>query len=90
MTKKDICLSHETIAAYYACVWVFIEIKEIEYGINDSIYFVSHEGDTISYHKARIYYKNGDYDDELGDYDDKSYFMWGKMKVLLSDCMRVM
>ena len=90
MTKKDICLQHETIATYYVCVWVGIEIKAIEYGINDSIYFVSYEGDTIKYHKARIYYENGDYDDELGDYEDKSYFMWGKMKVLLSDCMRVM
>ena len=90
MTKKEICLSNDTIATYYVCVGVYIEIKAIEYGINDSVYFVSHEGDTIKYHKARIYYKNGDYDDELGDYEDKSYFMWGKMKVLLSDCMRVM
>lgn len=88
MTKKEICLSHDTIATYYVCVWVGIEIKAIEYGINDSIYFVSHEGDTIKYHKARIY-DNSVYNDELGDYEDEPYFMWGKMKIFLSECMRV-
>lgn len=89
MTKKEICLSHDTIATYCVCVGLYIEIKAIEYSINDSIYFISHAGDTINYHKARIYY-NSVYDDELGDYENEPYFMWGKMKVLLSDCMRVM
>lgn len=89
MTKKEICLSHDTIATYCVYVGLYIEIKAIEYGINDSIYFISHAGDTINYHKARIY-DNIVYDDELGDYENESYFMWGKMKVLLSECMRVM
>ena len=82
MTKKEICLSNDTIATYYVCVGVYIEIKAIEYGINDNIYFISHAGDTINYHKARIYTDNG--------CNPEPYFMWGKMKVLLSDCMRVM
>lgn len=81
MTKKEICLSHDTIATYSICVWVFIEIKAID---GDSVYFVSHAGDEINYHKARIYYDNS------GDYEDKSYFMWGKIKILLFECMRVM
>lgn len=89
MTKKEICLSHDTVATYSVCVGLYIEIKAIEYDINDSIYFISHAGDTIGYHKARIY-DNSVYDDELGDYENEPYFMWGKMKVLLSDCMRVM
>lgn len=82
MTKKEICLSHDTIATYYVCVWVGIEIKTIRHGIDyDSVYFVSHAGDEVTYHKARIY----------NDIDEtEPYFMWGKMKVLLSDCMRVM
>lgn len=83
MTKKEICLSHDTIATYCVCVWVGIEIKTIRHGIDyDSVYFISRSGDTINYHKARIYTDNG--------YNPEPYFMWGKMKVLLSECMRVM
>lgn len=81
MTKKDICMSHDTIATYSVCVWLFIEIKAIEYGINDSVYFVSHAGDTIKYHKARIYIDNG--------CDSEPYFMWGRIKVRLSECLSI-
>lgn len=78
MTKKDICMSHETIATYSICVWVFIEIKAID---GDSVYFVSHAGDEINYHKARIYIDNG--------CDSEPYFMWGRIKVRLSECLSI-
>lgn len=79
MTKKEICLSHETIAIYYVCVWVSIEIKTIRHGIDyDSVYFVSHAGDEVGYHKARIY----------NDIDEtEPYFMWDETKVRLSECL---
>ena len=81
MTKKEICLSHETIATYSVCVWVGIEIKTIRHRIDyDSVYFVSHAGDEMGYHKARIYNDN--------DIDEtEPYFMWGKIKVRLSECL---
>lgn len=79
MTKKEICLSHETIATYSICAWLFIEIKKIEYGTNNSVYFVSHAGDEINYYKARII-DNG--------CDSEPYFMWGRInKVRLSECI---
>ena len=79
MTKKEICLSHETIATYSVCVWVGIEIKTIRHGIDyDSVYFVSHAGDEMGYHKARIY----------TDVDEtEPYFMYGTAKIRLSECI---
>lgn len=84
MTKKEICLSHDTIATYYVCVWVGIEIKTIRHGIDyDSVYFISHACDEVGYHKARIY---NDIDENDID-ETEPYFMWGKIKVRLSECL---
>ena len=56
MTKKEICLSHETIATYCFSIWSGLEIKTIRHGIDyDSVFFISRAGDDVSYHKSRIY-----------------------------------
>ena len=79
MTKKDICLQHETIATYCMSIWHGLEIKTIRHGIDyDSVFFVSRAGDEVTYHKSRIY----------NDIDEtEPYFMWGKIKVKLSECL---
>ena len=61
MTKKEICLNNYSIA-YYSGLGG-LEIKKIEYGINDYIYCVAGAWcSKKSYHRLKIYYgPNGDY-----------------------------
>ena len=57
MNKREQCLNNNTIA-YYSDIWGYVEIKHIEYGIDDYIYCVSGAWSTTNkrYHKLKIYY----------------------------------
>lgn len=75
MTKREVCMSHESIA--YISALNGIEIKHIEYGIDDYIYVVSGAwGGNKSYHKAKIYYDGA-----------SPYFRINGNKFLLNECI---
>lgn len=77
MNKREQCLNNDTIAYYYGLGGV--EIKHIEYGIDDYIYCVS--GAWCSkkrYHKLKVYYT------EKGDYIKLHGY-----KIPLDECIRV-
>lgn len=77
MNKKQVCLNNESIAYYSACGG--IEIKKIEYGIDDYVYCVSNAWNSKKrYHKVKIYY-NG----------DNNYFMVRGYKIPLDECIRM-
>lgn len=80
MTKKEICLSNKSFGYWSGCNW--LEIKHIEYGINDYIYFITNawaQSKWIKYHKSKIYYWG----------TENSYFRCGWYKVYLRDCIRM-
>ena len=59
MTKKEICISNPTFA--YFSGFNGLEIKYIEYGINDYLYCVSGAWYTPKYyHKLKIHYSKDD------------------------------
>ena len=79
MTKKEKCLNNNTIGYYYGLGGV--EIKHIEYGIEDYLYCVSGAwGSTTNkrYHKLKIYYT------EKGGY----IRLYG-YRIPLDECIRV-
>ena len=78
MTKKEKCLNNNTIGYYYGLGGV--EIKHIEYGIEDYIYCVSGAWSTTNkrYHKLKVYYT------EKGGY----IRLYG-YRIPLNECIRV-
>lgn len=60
-TKKQVCLENKSFAYYSG--FGGLELKKIEYGIEDYIYCVSGAWTSKkSYHKLKVYYGvNGDY-----------------------------
>jgi hypothetical protein len=55
MTKKEICLKNKSFAYYSG--FGGLELKKIEYGINDYIYCISGAWcSKKSYHKLKVYY----------------------------------
>ena len=57
MTKKEICISNPTFA--YFSGFNGLEVKHIEYGINDYLYCVSGAWYAPKhYHKLKIHYSN--------------------------------
>ena len=79
MTKKEKCLNNDTIAYYYGLGGV--EIKYIEYGIEDYVYCVSGVFGSPKihrYHKLKIYYT------EKGGY----IRLYG-YRIPLDECVRV-
>lgn len=78
MTKKQICESNKTIA-YYSGLGG-LEIKALEYGVDDYIYCVSGAwGGKKSYHKLKVYTgRRGD-----------GYIKLHGYKIPLNECMRV-
>lgn len=79
MTKKDICMNNETFAYYSG--FGGIELKHIEYGIDDYVYYVSsawYGGEKFKkYHRKKIYYKG-----------DDVFFIHNDIKISFSDCIR--
>lgn len=78
MTKKEICENHKTVAYYSGLNGV--EIKDIEYGIDDHIYCVSGAlGGGKRYHRAKVEYNtNGD-----------GFFRLFGRRISLGECIRV-
>lgn len=78
MTKREICENNKTFGYYSG--FGGIELKDFEYSINDSIYFVANAWNgKKSYHKARLYTDNKDH----------TYFRFKGVKILLEECLRV-
>ena len=76
MTRKEI-LNAESKGYYSGCGG--IEIKEIEYGINDRVLFVAGAWTSQkSAHRARIY----------TDRNGESFFFFHNYKIPFSECMR--
>lgn len=77
LTKKEICMNEKSIAYYSG--FSGIEIKKIEYGVEDYVYFVAGAWcSKESYHKAKIYYN-----------ENHDYFMYQGSKIRLDECIRM-
>ena len=75
-TKKEICINNNSIAYWSGANG--LEIKHIEYGIDNYVYFVAGAWNgKPTYHKAKIY--GG----------EKAYFKYHGYTVYLSDCIRM-
>lgn len=60
MTKKEICQNNATIAYYSG--FGGLEVKHIEYGIDDYLYIVAGAWNgKRTYHKLKIHYSKCDY-----------------------------
>ena len=60
MTKKEICQNNATIAYYSG--FGGLEVKHIEYGINDYLYIVAGAWNgNRTYHKLKVHYGKCDY-----------------------------
>ena len=79
MNKREQCLNNDTIAYYYGLGGV--EIKHIEYGIEDYVYCVSGVFGSPKIHR---YHKLKVYNTEKG-----SYIRLHGYKIPLSECIRV-
>lgn len=78
MTKKEYCTTHESVAYYSGLNG--LEIKGIEYGINDYIYSVSGSWyGKPEYHKSKIMYS------AKGD----PYFRIHGYRIPLDECIRM-
>ena len=77
MSKKEVCLENSSFAYYSG--FGGLELKKIEYGIEDYIYCVSGAWTgKKSYHKLKVYYDN-----------NGSYLKLHGYKIPLSDCIRM-
>ena len=78
MTKREYCINHHSIAYYSG--FSGLEIKGIEYGIDDYVVFQSGcwgSPAIYGYHKAKIYYT------------DRPYFMLNGYRIHLDECIRI-
>lgn len=77
MTKKEICSTNKSIAYYSG--FGGLELKKVEYGIDNYIYCVSGAWcGKKSYHKLKVYYGN-----------DSDYMMLHGYKIPLNECIRM-
>ena len=79
MNKREQCLNNDTIAYYYGLGGV--EIKHIEYGIEDYLYCVSGAwgiNTNKKYHKLKVY-----------NTENSSYIRLNGYKIPLDECIRV-
>ena len=74
MTKREYCENRESIAYYSSGLWG-VEIKGIEYGIEDYVYCVSGSN---RYHRCKIYYSVA----------SSPYFRVYGHKIPLNECIR--
>lgn len=78
MTKKEYCESHDSTAYYSG--FNGLEIKGVEYGINDYLYCVSGAwGGGKAYHKLIIHYSRR----------GAAYVMLHGYRVPLDECIRM-
>lgn len=83
MNKREYCESRESVAYYSGLNG--LEIKGIEYGINDFVYYVSgcwYGGKAARrFHRCKIYYSaNG---------KDSAFFRVHGYKIPLDECIRM-
>ena len=80
MTKKEVCLNNKSVGYYSG--FNGLEIKKIEYGIEDYVYCVSGAWGSpknYGYHKLKVYYdKNGE-----------NYIKLHGYKIPLNECIRM-
>lgn len=77
-TKKDVCENNKSFA-YYSWWWG-IELKFIEYWIEDYIYRIDnawYPSKWQRYHKSKI------------TYGDRPYFKYDRMKIYLDECIKM-
>lgn len=81
MTKKEYCMNHESIAYYSGLNG--LEIKGIEYGVNDFVYCVSgcwYGGKAARrFHRCKIYYP----------ITGSAFFKVGGYKIPFDECVRM-
>lgn len=77
-TKKEICMQNKSFAYYSG--FGGLEMKHIEYGIDDYVFCVSGAWTSKkSYHKLKLY----------SDNNGESYMKLHGYKIPLSDCIRM-
>lgn len=82
MNKREYCMKNPTIAYYSGLNG--LEIKGIEYGIDDYIYCVSGAwGGGKAFHRCRVYYPS-DYPNEKS-----AFFRVHGCKIPLDECIRM-
>ena len=80
MNKREYCESRKSIAYYSGLNG--LEIKGIEYGIDDYIYCVSGAlGGSKAFHRCKIYYPAND--------KDSIFFRVRGYKIPLDECIRM-
>ena len=81
MTKKEYCMDHESIAYYSGLNG--LEIKGIEYGVNDFVYCVSgcwYGGKAARrFHRCKIYYP----------ITESAFFKVDGYKIPFDECIRM-
>lgn len=81
MTKKEYCMSHDSVAYYSGLNG--LEIKGIEYGVNDFVYCVSscwYGGKAARrFHRCKIYYP----------ITESAFFRVGGYKIPFDECIRM-
>lgn len=81
MTKKEYCMSHDSVAYYSGLNG--LEIKGIEYGVNDFVYCVSgcwYGGKAARrFHRCKIYYP----------ITESAFFRLHGYKVPFDECIRM-
>lgn len=79
MTKKEYCMNHESIAYYSGLDG--LEIKGIEYGVNDFVYCVSGcwygREAARRFHRCKIYYP----------ITESAFFRVGGYKIPFDECI---
>lgn len=77
MTKKQVCDSNKSFAYYSGLNG--LELKYIEYGIEDYVYCVSGSwSEKKSYHKLKVYYN-----------DNGGYIKLHGYKIPLDECIKI-
>lgn len=77
-TKKDVCINNKSFAYYSG--FNGLELKHIEYGINDYIYCVSNAwGGKKVYHKLKVYTDN----------NGNGFLKLHGYKIPLDECIRM-
>lgn len=81
MTKKEYCLSHDSVAYYSGLNG--LEIKGTQYGVNDFVYCVSgcwYGGKAARrFHRCKIYYPT----------TESAFFRVGGYKIPFDECIRM-
>jgi len=83
MTKKQTCMNYAPLAVMALSNTIGVAIHHIDYGIDDYVYASVGGGDAYTYHRCKVYYK----DIDCGNCE--AFFYIGKMKLNMSDFMRV-